>query len=210
MHAGGRELMDDYDRLERQATAPKPVRDLSAAWERLEPLEEALDRLPAVRERVDRFCDSKRIRAEDLAALGTRLAIRGGGPEYLLAWTYRRRGVPAAIKYRNFETGRRENESSSNFKDSDPLIVGGDRGSLDWFIAEGETDAARLYGLVGDVAVIVCIGAGAKCFPPEWASLIPRGATVHLAHRREGHRWPYRPRPAGQREGLVRVAWRPR
>ncbi len=45
-----------------------------------------------------------------------------------------------------------------------PLICG-KRDSLDWFVAEGETDGARLLGLVGDVAAIIVLPAGANIQP---------------------------------------------
>ena len=59
----------------------------------------------------------------------------------------------------------------------------GDPTSLDWLIAEGETDGARLYGLVGDR----CADPGpahrrAARSAREWADAIPRGATVALCH----------------------------
>src|SRR5207344_191451 len=54
------------------------------------------------------------------------------------------------------------------------------RDSLDWLVVEGETDAARLYELVGDVATVMVLPAGARTFRREWAALIPRGATVAL------------------------------
>jgi hypothetical protein len=62
-----------------------------------------------------------------------------------------------------------------------PIVIG-KASSLDWFVAEGETDAARLYGLVGDRCAILVLPAGAKRFTPEWAARIPRGATVALCH----------------------------
>jgi hypothetical protein len=60
--------------------------------------------------------------------------------------------------------------------------VVGDRGALDWFLAEGETDACRLFDLVGDVAAVMLLPAGARTFKPDWANRIPRGATAHLCH----------------------------
>jgi DNA-directed RNA polymerase specialized sigma24 family protein len=47
---------------------------------------------------------------------------------------------------------------------------------------ESETDAARLVELVGDVAAIMVLPAGARSFKRGWAALIPRGATVALRH----------------------------
>jgi replicative DNA helicase len=44
------------------------------------------------------------------------------------------------------------------------------------------TDSARLVGLVGDAAAVLCLPAGALTFRRSWAALIPRGATVYLMH----------------------------
>jgi hypothetical protein len=61
-------------------------------------------------------------------------------------------------------------------------IVAGNREALDWLLVEGETDAARLVELVGDLAAIMVLPAGARTFKREWAALIPRGARVGLCH----------------------------
>jgi replicative DNA helicase len=94
------------------------------------------------------------------------------------------RRVPTAIKYRDVASGRRDAEPGSVYLE--PLVVG-DRTALDWFLAEGETDGARLVGLVGDVAAIMILPAGALTFRREWASFIPRGASVYLAHDGDRH-----------------------
>ena len=59
---------------------------------------------------------------------------------------------------------------------------GCDRDALDWLVVEGETDAARLVELVGDVAAVMVLPAGARTFRREWAAVIPRGARVGLCH----------------------------
>ncbi|HEX5582516.1 bifunctional DNA primase/helicase [Gaiella sp.] len=173
--------MSDYARQERDAARATAPRDLTRVWERLTPLASA----PAgVVERVDELCATKRISRATLEHVeGVRYRSRGKGPELLLAWAYEGRlnghRVVTAIKYRNLGTGARDNEDGSVFVE--PMILG-DPLSLDWFTAEGETDAARLYELVGDAAAIMLLPAGALTFKPEWAALVPRGATVHLAH----------------------------
>jgi hypothetical protein len=63
----------------------------------------------------------------------------------------------------------------------EPLVIGDTR-SLDWFLAEGETDACRLWDLAGDVGAVLCLPAGALTFKRSWAARIPRGATIHLCH----------------------------
>lgn len=172
--------MSEYGRLEREANAPRRARDLSAAWERATPL---AGLGPELRARVERFAESKRITLEALEALGTRLLVRGRGPEYLLAWAtvarLDKRRVPTSVKYRNLADGTRSAEPGSVFLE--PIVVG-ERTSLHWIVGEGETEAARLYGLVGTDAAILVLPAGAKTFKRGWAALVPRGATVYLAH----------------------------
>jgi hypothetical protein len=169
-----------YERLEAEAAARKQPRDLSAVWARLTRLEDASSEL---RERVERFAESKRLTLEALSALGARVRLAGRGPSVELAFaSYARVGgtrVVTAVKYRAIGDGRRTAERGSVFLE--PLVVG-DRTALDWFLAEGETDAARLWMLAGNAAAILVLPAGAKTFKREWAALIPRGATVYLAH----------------------------
>src|SRR5262245_10283387 len=167
--------MDDYDRLERETRVPRRVVNHAARWDQLEPVGVADG---AVKERVARFCDQKGITLAALAALGTRAHPNPhGGTE--LAWGFPTRDAVTAIKYRPLGDKPRYAAAPSVFLR--PLIVG-NRDSDDWFVAEGETDAARLYDLIGDAAAILVLPAGALTFKPEWASAIPRGATVHLAH----------------------------
>ena len=172
--------MSDYERLEADGEKPSKAADHRAVWDGLTPL---LFAEPVVRERVETFARSKRISLEALIALGTRLKVdRHGGVE--LAWGYPHRNgngeTITAVKYRPLDpTKKRYAEPYSVFVT--PLVLGR-RDSLDWFLAEGETDAARLYELVGEVAAVLVLPAGALTFKPSWAALIPRGATVHLCH----------------------------
>jgi hypothetical protein len=61
-------------------------------------------------------------------------------------------------------------------------IIAGNRDSIDWLIVEGESDAARLYDLAGDLCAIMVLPSGAQTFKREWADIIPRGARVGLCH----------------------------
>jgi hypothetical protein len=168
---------DDYTRLADEAKRlSKQVVDHRDAWERLTPL---LGANGTVQQRVETFAREKRISVESLIALGTRVKVdRHGGVD--LAWGYEARGWVTAIKFRPLgnEKKRYALEPSTFIE---PIVVGNVR-SLDWFLAEGETDAARLYDLIGDTAAILVLPAGAKTFRRAWAGQIPRGATVYLAH----------------------------
>jgi len=166
----------DYTGLAHEAERqPKRVVDHRDAWERLTPL---LGVNGAVRERVQAFAERKRITLDALIALGTRVRVdRNGGVE--LAWGYPANGAVTAVKFRPLGDKPRYALAPSVFLE--PLITGRVR-SLEWFLAEGESDAARLFDVVGDRAAILVLPAGALTFKPAWAAPIPRGATVHLCH----------------------------
>jgi hypothetical protein len=165
-----------YEQLEREAKKPKRVTDHRDAWERLTPLSGVNG---TSRTRVEAFCAAKRFSLEGLLALDTRVKIDAhGGVE--LAWAYRSpTGAVTAVKFRPLGDKRRYALEPSTFLQ--PLVIGR-RDSLDWFVAEGETDAARLFDLVGDVAAVLVLPAGALTFKREWSASIPRGARVFLAH----------------------------
>jgi hypothetical protein len=164
-----------YEQLASEQAQPK-LADHSAKWRELPLL---ADTNGQTEQRVRTFCADKRISFESLVELGTRtLSDRNGA--VLLAWGYTSGDQVTAIKFRELaEHGKRYTATPSAFLE--PLVIG-DTGSLDWFLAEGETDACRLYDLVGDVAAVVCLPAGALTFKRSWAARIPRGATVHLCH----------------------------
>src|SRR5829696_90037 len=166
---------DEYARLAEDAEQPTRVVDHRGAWERLTPL---LGVNGATRARVEAFAKAKRISLEALAALGTRIKVDAHG-EVELAWGYRAGDAVTAVKFRPLGDKKRYALAPSVFVE--PLMVGQVR-SLDWFVAEGETDGARLFDLVGDVAAILVLSAGAKTFKREWAAIVPRGARVFLAH----------------------------
>jgi hypothetical protein len=67
-------------------------------------------------------------------------------------------------------------------------IIAGNTDSLDWLIAEGESDAARLIGLLGPTVAVMVLPTGAKAFQKEWAQLIPRGASIALCHDADADR----------------------
>ena len=109
------------------------------------------------------------------------MTVRAGGVVCLAFAGTNANGVITAIKYRPVGGSSHDTTAEQPSTWLRPIIVG-DPASLDWFVAEGETDGARLYDLVGDSAAILVLPAGAKTFKREWASVVPRGAVVHLAH----------------------------
>jgi AAA domain len=165
-----------YERLDEEAERePRRVANHRDAWERLTPLPDVNG---AVGGHLERFAADKGISLEALVALGTRVKVAGSG-EVELAWGYPHNGAITAIKFRPLGDKKRYALEPSVFPS--PLVIGR-RDSLDWLITEGETDTCRLYDLVGDLAAILCLPAGARAFRPRWADAVPRGATVALAH----------------------------
>jgi AAA domain len=165
----------EYAPLRDDAERPKRVVDHRDAWERLTPL---LRVNGTARERIEAFAAAKRVSLDALVALGTRVRVdKNGGVE--LAWGYPLGEAVTAIKFRPLGDKPRYALTPSVFVE--PLVIGRTR-SLDWFVAEGETDTARLYDLVGGAAAILVLPAGALTFRREWAAVIPRGATVYLCH----------------------------
>ena len=172
----------EYARLaadeERPASKKRTV-DHSAIWERLPGLAATNGTVLA---RIEHFAASKRISIAALEALGTRVKLDvHGGVELAWATTLTRPNgtIVSAIKYRPLGDKPRYAEPSSIFYE--PLVIGR-RESLDWFVSEGETDGARLFDLIGDVAAVLVLPAGAFTFKREWGARIPRGATMHLCH----------------------------
>jgi hypothetical protein len=166
----------EYTRLAEEEARSRRIVDHRGAWERLTPLSGVNG---TIKQRVETFAREKRISTEALIALGTRVKVdRHGGVE--LAWGYEAHGLVTAVKVRPLseDKNRYALEPSTFVR---PIVIGNAH-TLDWFVAEGETDAARLYDLVGDRAAILVLPAGAKTFRRTWADLIPRGATVYLAH----------------------------
>jgi hypothetical protein len=175
----------DYELLEREHEWPaKHIADHRAALEQLPPI---ADVNGVSAERIALFCAGKHISLDALAALNTRVNVdRNGGVELVFGYPARVNGseIVSALKFRPLGDKPRYAREPSVFVQ--PLVIG-DRSSLDWFVAEGETDGARLYDLVGDVAAVLVLPAGARAFKREWADRIPRGATVHLALDADEH-----------------------
>jgi hypothetical protein len=169
---------DDYDRLERSERTPKRVVDHTAKWAKLEPVGSVNGQ---VEERLKLFCASKRISVDGLEALGARVVVRRGNKVELAFAGENGAGAVTAIKYRPLDGSSHDSYAENPSTWLRPIIAG-KRDSLNWLIAEGETDGARLVGLVGDAAAVMALPAGAPTFKREWAALIPRGATVALCH----------------------------
>jgi hypothetical protein len=157
---------------------PKTLRDWTERWNALA---EVASVNGATAERIAAFCERKGITLGALTALGTRVATHRQRTCLAFAGSNRDGSVVVAIKYRPLDGSSDESEAEKPSVWLRP-IVAGNRDSLDWLIAEGETDGARLYDLVGDRAAILVLPAGALTFKSEWAGRIPSGATVYVCH----------------------------
>jgi AAA domain/Toprim-like len=167
-----------YDRLQREESKPRSVRDWTQTWEQLKPIGDAGEPAQAA---LARFCEHKRITTAGLEQLGARIVNRGD-TGYCLAYAGTNgNGKITAIKYRPLNGTSHDSFTENPSVWLHPIIIG-DRLSLNWAIAEGETDAARLYELIGGECAVLVLPAGAKTFKREWAALIPRGARIALCH----------------------------
>jgi hypothetical protein len=167
---------DAYRQLEQEAAKPKRLTDHSAAWRQMTPISGING---STGDRIQAFADSKRITLDALDAMGTRVKLGDHG-SIELAWACETPEGVTAVKLRPLDPQKpRHALAPSTFVQ--PIVIG-DTTSLDWFVAEGETDAARLYDLIGDIAAVLVLPAGALTFKDEWAGRIPRGATMHLCH----------------------------
>jgi hypothetical protein len=154
------------------------VHDHTAAWQRLRRVADVNGDANAA---LEAFCERKRITLAALEQLDARIVNRGD-IGWCIAYAGRSgNGAVTAIKYWPLNGTSHDSFAESRSVWLRPIVIG-DLRSLDWLIAEGETDAARLYGLVGDRCAILALPAGARTFKLEWASAIPRGATVALCH----------------------------
>ncbi len=166
---------DAYERLERESAKP---RDHTAKWELLSPLGSVNGTLA---EDVGRFCDRKRISREALFALDPRVKVDRNGGIFLAFAGFNDAGRVTAIKYRPIDGNSADSRAEGPSVWLRPPVVG-HSDSLEWFVAEGETDAARLLDLLPAGAAVLVLPAGALTFKPEWVDRIPRGATVYLCH----------------------------
>jgi hypothetical protein len=167
---------DRYAHLEDEQ--PRTVRDHTARWNQLRPIG-AAD--AATRVEIERFGARKRITLDALEALEAR-GYRHPDLGYCLAYGGSNgNGKVVAIKYRPLSGTSRDSWTEKPSVWLRPIVIG-DPGSLDWLIAEGETDAARLYGLAGPGYAILVLPTGAGRFEQDWAARIPRGARIGLCH----------------------------
>lgn len=169
-------MSETYARLARTQT--RTFRDHTATWERLRPIGQASQ---SARVGIERFCEGKRITFGALEELGARVKTQHDYGPYLAYAGWNEQGQVVAIKYRPLNGSSHDGFSEAPSTWLRPIVIG-NRDALDWLLAEGETDAARLYGLVGDRCAILVLPTGARGFDTKWAKLIPRGATVALCH----------------------------
>ncbi len=176
--------MSDYERLEREERKPKAIRDHTQAWNRLRAIEDVNGDAQVA---LERFCQRKQITVDALQALGARVIHNPAAHRDPVGWCLafagtKGNGKVTAIKYRPLN-----GSSHDSFTEKPSVwlrpIVAGKLDSPNWLIAEGETDAARLLELTDGKSAVVALPTGARAaFKPEWAALIPRGATVALCH----------------------------
>ena len=159
-------------------TKPRSVHDYTDTWNRLRPIEHTEGNLRAA---VEGFCERHNITFLALAALGTRAKNdHDKGP--LLAYAgLNWQGQVTAIKYRPINGTSPDSWMEPGSWWVRPIIAG-KSDLLNWAMAEGESDGARLYDLVGDRCAIMVLPLGAQTFQREWADVIPMGATVALCH----------------------------
>jgi hypothetical protein len=172
--------MSDYDGLERETAKPKRIKNHRVRWDSLEPVDSVNGR---VRERIIEWCQHKNITLESLVALGARVNIpnnKSGAVELAFAG-HDDTGAVTAIKYRAVGGSSHDSRAEPPSTWVRPIILG-NRASLDWLIAEGESDAARLWILTEGRCAVMALPAGAPTFKAAWADVIARGARVALCH----------------------------
>jgi hypothetical protein len=168
-----------YERLERDERKARRLVDHSATWAKLSPITSVNGTTQTA---LERFCMSKHITIGNLDALGTRVRIHKSGTiELAFAGAANDAGAIVAVKFRPIGASSHDSYALNPSTWLRP-IVAGRPDALEWFVAEGETDGARLVGFTGARAAVMVLPAGARMFRREWANIIPRGATVYLAH----------------------------
>ena len=171
-------MSDRYEKLAAAERKPRPGVDLTPVWDKLQPIGGVNG---ATRAQLDAFCERKRISVAALEALGARYAVRNSRP-CLAFGGVNGNGRVSAIKYRPVDGSSHDSTAENKSVWARP-IVASDPLALNWLVAEGESDAARLYELSGGAAAVLTLPAGAATFKPEWARIVPRGATVWLCSR---------------------------
>jgi hypothetical protein len=187
----------DYSDLDREHRDEKEPQDLSGRWEGLKPIGEASE--DRFRPRIEQFCERKGISFESLQALGARYRLKELPPEpgpmsqwreydvelaYALPGRLNGSRTVTGIKFRCIdgvdEKGRPLRRAEDGSTCTEPVVFG-DRSSDRWFVAESETDAARIWDLTGGRDAILVLPWGAKHWKPSYADPIPRGAEVLVA-----------------------------
>jgi hypothetical protein len=166
-----------YEQLADAERKTRPAINLTPVWDQLQPIGSVNG---TTRELLDAFCERKRITIAALGQLGARYAVRNGRACLAFAGT-NGAGRVTAVKYRPLDGNSHDSTAEDRSVWQRPIVVG-EPLALNWLVAEGETDAARLLELSGGVAAVLALPAGAATFKPEWARIIPRGATCWLAY----------------------------
>lgn len=171
--------MSFYENGARQSATPSRLVDLTSAFSKL-------NELPVegrMATQVEVWAQSKGFSTDQLREMNCRVTSWGSGPDTVLCFPgygrIRGRRTVTAIKYRNLSNDKRSAHTGSAF--GEPMVIG-DRSSTDWFLAEGETDGARLHSLTSGAVAVMILPAGALAIRPSWIGAIPRNASVYLAH----------------------------
>ena len=165
--------MTDYERLANEKVTK--ARDWTERWGQLRPV---LDVTGSRREEIDQFCSRKRFTTNALAKFKTRFTVDREVP-CLAYGGGNGKGQIVAIKYRPLTGTSKDSWAETPSVWVQPIIYN-EHDSRNWLVAEGETDAARLYELTGGTCAILVMPSGALTFKPLWAQLISRGASVGL------------------------------
>src|SRR5438067_343099 len=122
-----------YSRLAADAERPKRVVDHTARWEQLVPVGGVNGQ---VQQRLQRFCEAKRLDPAALVTLNPRLKLDRDGGIWLAFAGHNRDGRVTAIKYRPLDGSSNDTRAEPPSVWLQPIIVG-KQDSLDWFVAEG-------------------------------------------------------------------------
>ena len=167
----------NYERLEREETKPRTVRDWTDTWGPLTPVADTGGKNHA---EIVRFCEHKRITLESLSALGARFAVRRECPCLAFGGT-NGNGKVVAIKYRPLNGSSHDSFAEQPSVWLRPIVVGDATRFTGWSPRAKRTRPGCTASSATAARSSCCPRAPAT-FKREWADVIPRGARVALCH----------------------------